>query len=55
MSQNKTLEVVSIGDMEGSMNDVLMNLPMNTSSILNSVTTDHGEKGWFDVVIKMAP
>ena len=51
--------MVSIGDFEGGINDGLMNLPMNTSSIVSGTpsknTKNDGEQGWFDVVIQMAP
>lgn len=59
MAQNKTLEVVSIGDLEGSINDMLMNLPTDATSIVSGTSSENNNsesnQGWFDVVIKMAP
>ena len=51
--------MVSIGDSEGGINDVLMNLPMNVSSIVAATSSENnkneGSQGWLDVVIQMAP
>ena len=51
--------MVSIGDLEGSINDVLMNLPINASSIVSRTSSGNNnnevDQGWYDVVIQMAP
>merc|ERR1719422_548262 len=56
MAQNKTLEVVSIGDMEGSINDAILNLPINASSVLSENSPeDSEEKTWYNFILRMAP
>ena len=56
MAENKTLEVVSIGDLEGSINDAILNLPSNTSIIQSENSSlDAEEKGWYDIILRMAP
>ena len=56
IAQNKTLEVVSIGDMEGSINDAILNLPINASSVLSENSSeDSEEKTWYNFILRMAP
>lgn len=56
MAQNTTLKVISIGDNEGGINDMFMNLPSNKSTILSeNSSNDSDDKGWFSIILRMAP
>ena len=50
------MEVISIGDNERDLNDVVMNMPTNVSKTLSESSSDNSENNeWFNVILRIAP